>query len=1052
MKRNITLLCLFLFSVSSISLNAQNFGSFASAIWLTDCTTSNFFNTTGEGSSLIGPPENIFAETNFGVFMQNSGTFILRGGEVKTFKNNNGNACSVRMNYRTYLTSETPGGFNIIDFPFFEDCNVGSSEFPSGGPCSQGDQKWQRVIADGTTSPFSPVDLTLLPPGSYALEVYFDITGDLNSDTECDDIIFISNFGNNFKAYFTLTASPFFIPENPATCGGSEGNIIISNLNAGSTYLFSYSDDGEMINPVSITADENGQYMVSNLNAGIYSDFNLTLNGCTATSNTTLNLSDPVVNPPATEGNQTVCETNPIQTLTAGASTNDDSVVVWYDAETGGNIVANPVLDSVGSITYYAEAQHDTLNCISSVRTAVTLVINPAPPAPTGETPQSICSTAAVIFTLNDLVVNGNNLQWYADENLTIPLLPDHPLANNITYYVTQNTGGCESNEHLAVQVILNAFETPVFDFGTSIALCNGNEAPVLPEISQNGFVGYWLPATIDNTQNGSYYFFSENNCALDFTLQVTVNPIPDVPEGESIQQICSDAATIFSLADLVVSGSDIQWYADTALLTSLPPNTPLTDSLTYYATQTVNGCESEPLSVFVILNTWVVPDFSFNNEISICSGETAPGLPLTDNNGISGTWNPALIDNTQSGNYTFLPTLDCAAPFSVNVTVNQPTTPVFNFGNELTICTVAQAPVLPSTDNNGISGEWSPPVINASGNYIFIPTDGQCADNFMLTVTVSSFPTPVFTFGHEISICSGSEAPDLPNVDNNGINGFWIPSAINNITGGTYTFIANDSQCAGNFDLTVVINQPTAPVFSLPESVCYNNNTLTLPAISDNGISGSWNPPIINPTQETNYIFTPLNAACTTSFSVTISVLTEFPIAITDQCINNQFIIGVELTNNSDIILTDYTWMNENGITIGTNSSTLNVTEYIRSTPETETFPIEFKVRATSADGCFAEETISIPFVYCGIQKGISPNDDNRNDFFDLALLDVDKLSIFNRYGKKVYALKNYTNQWHGQTDDGKELPSATYYYVIELRNGESKTGWIYVMREESR
>ncbi|MBC8883928.1 hypothetical protein H9X57_12900 [Flavobacterium piscinae] len=76
------------------------------------------FNTTGEGANLIGPPQNEFTNTNFGVFIQNSGTFILRGGEVKTFKNNNGNACSVRMNYRVYLESDTPGSFNTIDFPF----------------------------------------------------------------------------------------------------------------------------------------------------------------------------------------------------------------------------------------------------------------------------------------------------------------------------------------------------------------------------------------------------------------------------------------------------------------------------------------------------------------------------------------------------------------------------------------------------------------------------------------------------------------------------------------------------------------------------------------------------------------------------------------------------------------------------------------------------------------------------------------------------------------------------------------------------------------------
>ncbi len=464
MKR-ILLLCLFLFSAKSSLLNAQNFGTFASAVWITDCTTSNFFNTSGEGASLIGPVENNFTETNFGVFTQNSGTFILRGGEVKTFKNSNGNTCSVRMNYRIYLESDTPGAFSIIDFPFFEDCNVGSSEFPSGGPCGEGDQKWQRVIADGETNPFAPVDLTNFTPGNYVLEVYYDATGDLNSNSECNDTVFVNNLGDNFKAYFTITEPPAFIFENPITCGGSEGNIMISNLNADSTYAFTYSDDGGTIGPNSITADENGNYLISDLNAGNYSDFNFIINNCTTTSNISINLSDPVVNSPTSGGNQTVCEESPIQTLTANATTSDGSIIVWYDAEIDGIIVTNPTLETVGTITYYAEAQNETSNCISSTRTGVTLTINPAPPAPTGETTQTICNPLAVIFTLNNLVVNGTNLQWYADAEGTIPLPSDTPLANNTTYYVTQTVDGCESNEYLTIVVFLNQFITPTFIF-----------------------------------------------------------------------------------------------------------------------------------------------------------------------------------------------------------------------------------------------------------------------------------------------------------------------------------------------------------------------------------------------------------------------------------------------------------------------------------------------------------------------------------------------------------------------------------------------------------
>jgi gliding motility-associated-like protein len=65
--------------------------------------------------------------------------------------------------------------------------------------------------------------------------------------------------------------------------------------------------------------------------------------------------------------------------------------------------------------------------------------------------------------------------------------------------------------------------------------------------------------------------------------------------------------------------------------------------------------------------------------------------------------------------------------------------------------------------------------------------------------------------------------------------------------------------------------------------------------------------------------------------------------------------------------------------------------------------------------------------------------------------LLDVRNLEIFNRYGLKVYSMPNY-KKWKGQTNKGEELPSATYYYVIEFNNGQTKTGWIYLIRENSK
>ena len=74
--------------------------------------------------------------------------------------------------------------------------------------------------------------------------------------------------------------------------------------------------------------------------------------------------------------------------------------------------------------------------------------------------------------------------------------------------------------------------------------------------------------------------------------------------------------------------------------------------------------------------------------------------------------------------------------------------------------------------------------------------------------------------------------------------------------------------------------------------------------------------------------------------------------------------------------------------------------------------------------------------------------NNNNDNNNFDLTGLNVKKLEIFNRYGKKVYSFSNYTNQWYGQSDSGNELPTGTYYFVIERDKVSTETGWIYINR----
>jgi gliding motility-associated-like protein len=80
--------------------------------------------------------------------------------------------------------------------------------------------------------------------------------------------------------------------------------------------------------------------------------------------------------------------------------------------------------------------------------------------------------------------------------------------------------------------------------------------------------------------------------------------------------------------------------------------------------------------------------------------------------------------------------------------------------------------------------------------------------------------------------------------------------------------------------------------------------------------------------------------------------------------------------------------------------------------------------------------------FIDVLIPEGFSPNNDGVNDTFTIIGLEdypSHKLSIFNRWGHKVFEATNYQNDWDGTSQSiltlGAEvLPKGTYYYVLQL------------------
>ena len=111
-----------------------------------------------------------------------------------------------------------------------------------------------------------------------------------------------------------------------------------------------------------------------------YAESVVTLTGCSSLTRTAVVLTiNPAPDAPISGGNITDCKQSPIQLLTATATAPVGSTVVWYSALTGGSVVTSPVLNTVGTVTYYAESMVTLSGCTSLTRTPVMLTINNLP-------------------------------------------------------------------------------------------------------------------------------------------------------------------------------------------------------------------------------------------------------------------------------------------------------------------------------------------------------------------------------------------------------------------------------------------------------------------------------------------------------------------------------------------------------------------------------------------------------------------------------------------------------------------------------------------------
>jgi hypothetical protein len=171
------------------------------------------------------------------------------------------------------------------------------------------------------------------------------------------------------------------------------------------------------------------------------------------------------------------------------------------------------------------------------------------------------------------------------------------------------------------------------FDTGNpfSTYLWSTGETTASVSVSPTLTTPYWVDITTKGVTCRKY-------------ITITVNSTTSAPTGNASQTLCSGS----TITDLTATGTNIQWYSASTGGTALASTTALVNGTTYYASQTVNGCESTTrLAVIVSLNN---PTVSASTT-TICGGAN---VTITASSGALTTSNFSVGSIGPSGGYVF--------------------------------------------------------------------------------------------------------------------------------------------------------------------------------------------------------------------------------------------------------------------------------------------------------------------------------------------------------------------------------------------------------------
>lgn len=347
----------------------------------------------------------------------------------------------------------------------------------------------------------------------------------------------------------------------------------------------------------------------------------------------------------------------------------------WNDLPNEGGV--NDYYPQGFMVEYGGTSGDPTLNISTSTSIYTTSIIN--------TNTANICESGSVTIeataSLGDVLwfdASTGGTQLGNGQNFTTPILN-----TTTTYYALASINGCLEGERVPVTVIVTPL--PTINSISEDLVCNSGSG-TLSATTSEGVINWYTVSSggasifsgptfitpIVNTTTTYYVDAIVNGCISStrtpVTLTVQKTNIPTTTNSN--QNFCDiEQATI---SDIAITGQNILWYNLSTGGTPLNTSNLLSTS-TYYASQTINGCESlDRLPVNItIYETVVLPDASNVPDLFECDNM----LDGDDTNGYSifnlTTNETILLNGKLASDFTFEYFTDVAYTTPISTAVN---------------------------------------------------------------------------------------------------------------------------------------------------------------------------------------------------------------------------------------------------------------------------------------------------------------------------------------------------------------------------------------------